>query len=57
MQTRCEDCWYYDYDEEFDEYYCMQDFDEDEFYRILSRLDGQCPYFRQGDEYTLARRQ
>lgn len=57
MQTRCEDCWYYDYDEEYDEYYCMQDFDEDEFYRILSRPDGQCPYFRQGDEYTLARRQ
>lgn len=57
MQTRCEDCWYYDYDEEYDEYYCMQDFDEDEFYHIFSRPDGQCPYFRQGDEYTLARRQ
>ena len=21
--TECETCWYYDYDEEYDEYYCM----------------------------------
>ena len=25
----CESCWYYDYDEEFDEYFCMMDLDED----------------------------
>ena len=41
--TECESCWYYDYDEEFEEYYCMMDLDEDEVY--------------QGDDYTLARRQ
>ena len=23
--TECETCWYYDYDEEYDEYYCMMD--------------------------------
>ena len=27
--TECESCWYYDYDEEFEEYYCMMDLDED----------------------------
>ena len=28
--TQCDTCWYYDYDEEYDEYYCMMDLDEDE---------------------------
>ena len=32
----CDTCWYYDYDEEYDEYYCMMDLDEDEVYRIFS---------------------
>ena len=30
----CETCWYYDYDEEFDEYYCMMDLDEDEAFLL-----------------------
>lgn len=34
--TECETCWYYDYDEEYDEYYCMMDLDEDEVYRIAN---------------------
>ena len=29
----------------------------DEVYRILSSQSQQCPYYRQGDDYTLARRQ
>ncbi len=53
----CETCWHYDYDEEYDEYYCMMDLDEDEYYRFLVCKDGQCPFYRQGDDYTLARRQ
>ena len=57
MDSECETCWYYDYDEEYDEYYCIQDFDEDEVYRIATDSSGHCPYYRQGDDYTLARRQ
>lgn len=53
----CETCWHYDYDEEFDEYYCMMDLDEDEYYRIVATNQIHCPYYRQGDDYTLARRQ
>ena len=41
--NQCEMCWYYDYDEEWGEYYCMQDFDEDEMYRLLTKPDGRCP--------------
>ena len=53
----CDSCWHFDYDEEYDEYYCMMDLDEDEVYRILNSRSGHCPYFRQGDDYYLARRQ
>ena len=55
--TICENCWHYDYDEDYDEYYCMMDLDEDEVYRIFTQPNQRCPYFRQGDDYTLARRQ
>lgn len=55
--NECETCWHYDYDEEYDEYYCMMDLDEDEVYRIRMSNSCHCPYYRQGDEYYLARRQ
>ena len=42
----CDTCWYYDYDEEYDEYY-----------RAFSSGCNKCPYYRQGDDYTLARKQ
>lgn len=57
MDSLCETCWYYDYDQEEDEYYCMMELDEDEFYRAFVQTQGRCPYYRQGDDYTLARRQ
>ena len=57
ISTECESCWHYDYDEEFEEYYCMMDLDEDEVYRIMSSRNQHCPFYRQGDDYTLARRQ
>ena len=55
--SECDTCWYFDYDEEFDEYCCRMDLDEDEFYRIIASRQMRCPYYRQGDDYTLARRQ
>ena len=53
----CDTCWYYDYDEEYDAYFCMMDLDEDEVYRYFVTPGGRCPYYRQGDDYTLARKQ
>ena len=55
--SECDTCWYFDYDEEYDEYYCMMDLDEDEVYRFFTGVNHHCPYYRQGDDYTLARRQ
>ena len=57
ISTECETCWNYDYDEEYEEYYCMMDLDEDEVYRFFTTPHARCPYYRQGDDYTLARRQ
>ena len=57
FSMECDTCWYYDYDEEYDEYSCMMDLDEDEVYRISCSRSKRCPYYRQGDDYTLARRQ
>ena len=42
-QHDCESCWYYDYDEEYDEYYCMMDLDEDEVYRFFSTPRPDAP--------------
>ena len=42
----CEECWCYNYDEEYDEYY-----------RIMTHHKGICPYFRQADDYYLPRKQ
>mgnify|MGYP004530163423 CR=1 FL=1 len=55
--SECDTCWYFDYDEELDIYTCMMDLDEDEVYRFFGQPRGRCPYYRQGDDYTLARRQ
>lgn len=55
--TQCETCWYYDYDEEYDEYYCMMDMDEDEYGHTALSPSSQCIHYREGNDYTLARRQ
>ena len=57
MTNECETCWYYDYDEEFEEYFCIMDLDEDEMYRFLSGSKADCPYFRLDDEYAVVRHQ
>ena len=57
MQSNCETCMYFGYDEEWEEYYCEVNLDEDELYRFLSGSNNSCPYFRLEDEYKLARRQ
>ena len=53
----CENCWYNEYDEEFDEYYCTRMLDEDQYARILQHPNQRCPYWRDGNEYTVARKQ
>ncbi|SDA09454.1 hypothetical protein SAMN02910447_00248 [Ruminococcus sp. YE71] len=55
--SQCETCAYYAYDEEYEEYFCTVSLDEDDLYRLNSDPKGSCPYYRNGDEYAVVRRQ
>ena len=56
--NQCEECAYYAYDDEYDEYVCGADMDEDDYARIMSAPARQaCPYYRDGDEYKVVRHQ
>ncbi len=57
MKDRCELCMNYMYDEEYDCYECAMDMDEDEIYSLYANKRSVCPYFRQGDDYTIVRKQ
>ncbi|MBR6328504.1 MAG: hypothetical protein IKR68_02530 [Lachnospiraceae bacterium] len=53
----CENCAYYAYDEEYEEYVCEADMDEDDYARLMGRSHEACPYYRDGDEYKVVRHQ
>ena len=55
--SQCESCAYYAYDEEYEEYYCTVSLDEDDIYRLSADSRSSCPYYRNGDEYAVVRRQ
>ena len=55
--TKCESCVFYQYDENYDDYVCDMDLDEDEMVRFLSGRDFACPYYQPGDEYRIVRKQ
>lgn len=57
MAANCEECVYYDYDEEVEGYVCTRDLDEDEMERFLRGANFACPFYRRGGEYDTARRQ
>lgn len=56
MASRCEDCLYYDQDEE-GEYSCTVSLDEDEYYRYTQGQTKACPYYRYYDEYKSVAKQ
>lgn len=55
MKQNCEDCMNFLYDEEYDEYTCVINMDEDEIESFYSK--GTCPYFKFGDEYKIVNKQ
>ena len=57
VQSRCEDCEFYDYDEELDAYVCDVALDEDEMAQFVQGCTGRCPYFRFYDEYKSVHKQ
>ena len=56
--TICEDCVYYANDEEYDDYLCEQDLDEDEYAALVEKRRSSCPVYRPGtSDYYLAGKQ
>lgn len=54
---QCESCSYYCYDEEYDEYYCSVNLDEDEMEKYMSGNSDTCHYFNYYDEYKVVEKQ
>lgn len=57
IQSNCETCEFYDYDEYYEEYSCTMKLDEDEMIRFLSGRTASCPYYRFYDEYKSVHKQ
>ena len=55
--VNCESCGNYIYDEEFEEYYCQMNLDEDEYGRLYYDSNYKCPYYCFADEYAVVRKQ
>lgn len=53
----CATCTYYIYDDEYEEYVCDISMDEDEYIRLISDQHYECPYYRNGDDYRIVRKQ
>ncbi len=57
MSGNCDSCAYMIYDEDYEEYICDANMDEDDYVRLQDNSFKGCPYYRNGDEYRIARKQ
>ena len=56
-RVSCESCTYYIYDEDYESYVCDKNMDEDEYICLMTDRYFQCPFYRNGDEYAVVRKQ
>ena len=56
-RVSCESCTYYNYNEDYESYVCDKNMDEDEYIRLMTDRYFQCPFYRNGDEYAVVRKQ
>lgn len=55
--TQCDTCAFYEYDEEYETYFCSTYMDEDDYSRLMNDHGETCRYYRNGDEYAVVRHQ
>ena len=55
--VNCESCNNYVYDEEFEEYYCQMNLDEDEYGRFSFDSNYRCPFYKFDNEYEVVWKQ
>lgn len=53
----CSSCTYYVYNDDYEDYECLVNLDEDETARFLSGHLEACPYYSGDDEYAIVRKQ
>ena len=53
----CDECVFYAYDDEAEDYFCSVDMDEDDYARLVSDSRESCPYYRADNEYEIVRHQ
>lgn len=57
QQSNCDTCSNYVYDEDYENYICEANLDEDEMAKFLSYNFNDCPYYSLDDEYKIVRKQ
>ena len=57
LTMKCDTCHFYNYDDEYGDYVCDASMDEDEYARLVERGSKECPYWRDGDEYSVVKHQ
>jgi hypothetical protein len=57
MAGTCDNCTYYAYDEDEEDYFCQADMDEDDYYRFLTDTHTGCPFYQSDNEYEIVRHQ
>lgn len=53
----CDTCAYLIFDEDEEAWLCDMDMDEDDYGRLMDGREKSCPYYRNGDEYAVVRKQ
>ncbi len=56
-KTSCDNCIYFEYDDEYECDTCSMNLDDDEMYRFMQNAFYNCPDYKYGDEYTIVRKQ
>lgn len=56
-KRNCECCLNYEYDEDYNQYICEVNLDEDEMSQFLRDTFDNCPHFQFNDEYKVVRKQ
>ncbi len=54
-ESNCETCEFYDWDDDMQEYVCIANLDEDEYYRMMS--SPRCPFYKYYNEYKSVQKQ
>lgn len=55
--TNCDSCMHFLYDENYADYACEMELDEDEMLLYAAHHFRHCPYYRYKDEYLSVRKQ